>query len=111
MRQIALVVLLAAAGIGHAAEVSLVVPTDRGAKYSVLEVTGKWPNRTILTKRVGSSGTSYSRRLYNCSNHTFKYLATGDTIAELAKSKADPAMGPLVSGSISDYVGKHACKR
>ena len=94
-----------------AAETPLAVPTDTKATYTVLEVGGKFPDRTIVTKRVGPSGTSYSKRLYNCNNSTVKYLGSGDTLADMAKSKPDPRMGPIVPRSIADYVGKRACKR
>lgn len=104
----ALVVMAPAA---FAVEKSMAIPTDAKAKYTILETGGKWPNRTIVTKRVGSSGTSYSKRLYNCSNNTVKYLGTGDTLAEMARSKADPKMSPIVGQSIADYVGRQACKR
>lgn len=96
---------------GLAAEVPLSIPTDAKANYTILEVGGEWPNRTIVTKRVGPSGTSYSKRLYNCSNNTVKYLGSGDTHADMAKSKADPKMAPIIPQSIADYVGRRACKR
>ena len=94
-----------------AAEKAMAVPTDAKAKYTILETGGKWPNRTIVTRRIGSSGTSYSKRLYDCSNNSVKYLGTGDTLTEMAQSKADPRMAPIVEQSIADYVGRQACKR
>ncbi len=103
--------LLVCAGSIHASEKPLTVPSDSKAKYTILEVGGKFPSRTIVTKRVGSSGTSYSKRLYNCSNHTVKYLGSGDTLSAMASSKPDPKMAEIVSGSIADYVGRQACKR
>lgn len=111
MQRIILFVLVLSSSATFAAEKALHVPTDAKAKYTILEIGGKWPNRTIVTKRVGSSGTSYSKRLYNCSNNTVKYLGTGDTPAEMAQSKPDPHMAPIVSRSIADYVGREACKR
>lgn len=94
-----------------AAERALHVPTDANATYLIIESGGKWPNRIIVTKRTGSSGTSYSKRLYNCANQTVKYLGTGDSLAELAKSVPDPKMGPIVERSIAYYAGQQACKR
>ena len=110
-RAILVLALAAFVPITLAAEKAMTVPTDAKAKYTILETGGKWPNRTIVTKRVGSSGTSYSKRLYNCSNNTVKYLGTGDTPAEMARSKPDPKMAPIVSQSIADYVGRQACRR
>ena len=110
-RTVLLLTLAVIAPAIYAVEKSMTVPTDAKAKYTILETGGKWPNRTIVTKRVGSSGTSYSKRLYNCTNNTVKYLGTGDTLAEMAQSKADPKMAPIVGQSIADYVGRQACKR
>ena len=111
MQRVVVFALLLIAPATFAAEKALSVPTDAKAKYTILETGGKWPNRTIVTKRVGPSGSSYSTRLYNCSNNTVKYLGTGDTPAEMARSKPDPGMAPIVSQSIADYVGRQACKR
>ena len=102
--------LVAVAPATFAAEKAMSVPTDAKAKYTILEIEGKLPNRTIVTKRVGPSGTSYSKRIYNCSNKTVKYLGTGDSLAEMARSKPDSNMAPIVSQSIADYVGRQACK-
>lgn len=110
-RLVFVMAFLAASTVAHSAERPLIVPTDAKAKYAVLEIGGKFPDRTIVTKRVGSSGTSYSKRLYNCSDNTVKYLGTGDTLAEVARSKPDPKMAPVVSQSIAEYVGREACKR
>ncbi|MGQ0529943.1 MAG: hypothetical protein ACT4PG_09055 [Panacagrimonas sp.] len=101
---------LAISASALAAEKTLSVPSDSKAQFFVLEKGGKGAERTIVTKRVGPSGTSYSKRLYNCTDGTVKYLGTGDSLAEMASSKADPNMGPIVQGSIAYYVGVEACK-
>ncbi len=111
MRHLAIVSILIGASSALAADATLRIPTDPKATYTILEVGGEWPDKTITTKRVGSSGTSYSKRLYNCAEHTVKYLGTGDTIADLAKSKPDPRMAPIVPNSIADYVGRQACTK
>ena len=93
-----------------ATESTLNVPSDSKAQFFVLEKDGKGAQRTIVTKRVGSSGTSFSKRLYNCNDNTVKYLGTGDSLASMATSKADPNMASIVQGSIAYYVGVEACK-
>jgi hypothetical protein len=93
-----------------AAETPLDVPSDPKARYFVLEKVGKGAERTILTKRVGPSGTSFSRRLYNCSQGTVKYLGTGDTLEQMKRSKPDANMSPIVNGSIAFHVGREACR-
>lgn len=104
-------IMLAASTLVSAEGKPFPVPSDARATYFILEVSGNWPDRTIVTKRIGSSGTSYSKRLYDCSNATVKYLGTGDTMAEMGNSKPDPKMSPIVSQSIADYVGRQACIR
>lgn len=112
MHRLALAIgMFATSFTSFAAEKNLAVPTDAKAKYTILEIGGKWPDRTIVTKRVGSSGTSFSKRIYNCSNNTVKYLGSGDTLIDMGKSNPDPKMAPVVPQSIADYVGRQACKR
>jgi len=103
--------MLAISVVSFAAEKDLAIPTDARAKYTILEIGGKWPDRSIVTKRVGSSGTSYSKRIYSCSNNTVKYLGSGDSLTEMRRSNPDPKMAPIVQRSIADYVGREACKR
>ncbi len=83
------------------------------AKYFVLEKNMKVNNnknlRSIVTKRVGSSGVSYSKRLYDCKNNTVKYLGTGDSIDAMNKSKEDVNMSSVVAGSIAYEVGLIIC--
>lgn len=111
MCRIAFVIPLLVPLFSFGAEIPLIVPTDARAKYWVLETGGAWPNRTIVTKRVGPSGTSYAKRLYDCSNRTVKYLGDGDTLEEMARSTPSPKMAPIVPESIADYVGREACRR
>ena len=105
---VSLSLFIAASAI--AAEKPLSVPSDPKAQFFVLEKGGSGTQRTIVTKRVGPSGIGYSKRLYNCTDSTVKYLGTGDSLAAMVASKADPNMGPIVQGSIAYYVGVEACK-
>jgi hypothetical protein len=89
----------------------IAVPTDPSAQYTVLKVGGKHQNRSIVTKRTGPSGTSYSKRLYDCSAGNVKYLGSGDTLEEMRRSRPEPQMAPVVPRSIADYVGRAACER
>jgi hypothetical protein len=93
-----------------AIETPINVPSDSKAQFSALEKSGSQAKRSITTKRTGPSGTSYSKRLYNCVENTVKYLGTGDSLAEMAASKADLKMSPIVAGSIAYFVGLEACK-
>jgi hypothetical protein len=93
------------------AEQVVSVPTDPSAKYTILEITKRSGGMVeVTTRRAGTSGTSYSKRLVDCVNGTFKYLGEGDTIEEMKNSKPSPSMAQLVRGSISTYVSEHACR-
>ncbi|RMP59131.1 hypothetical protein ALQ18_02160 [Pseudomonas marginalis pv. marginalis] len=91
-------------------EQALSVPSDSKAHYSVLQKDASGNQRTITTKREGPSGVSYSKRLYNCSQSTVKYLGSGDTIKQMKASKPDALMATIVPGSIAYYVGAEACR-
>lgn len=88
----------------------LAVPSDPKAQYFVFERGGTLTRPTIVTKRVGPSGTSFSRREFDCSARTVRYLGTGDSISEMNAGSPAPAMAPVVAGAIADYVGRAACK-
>ena len=47
---------------------------------------------TLVTKRVGPSGTSFSEKLFDCSTGTFEYLGDGDTREEMRRSDSWPEM-------------------
>lgn len=86
------------------------VPSDPKAQYYVLDKGGSRSLRAITTKRIGPSGTSYSKRLYNCAQNTVKYLGTGDSLSEMNNSSPSPSMGSIVNGSIAYYIGLEACR-
>jgi hypothetical protein len=89
---------------------TLAVPSDAKAQYFVLDKSGGVNSRVIVTKRVGSSGISYSRRLYNCSYNTVKYLGSGDSLAAMDASSPDANMSNVNAGSTAYYVGLEACR-
>jgi hypothetical protein len=105
------ILAMASAGAFSAMEVPLRVPSDSKATYYILEKGGKGHMRTIVTKRVGPSGTSYSKRLFDCNQGTVKYLGTGDTLAQMNAGKPDAKMTPVADGSIASYVGGAACAK
>jgi hypothetical protein len=87
----------------------LVIPTDSKARYWIVEQSGSVEEPILTTKRVGSSGTTFSRRVFDCSAKTFRYLAEGSTLAGMQSSQPDARKAPLVDGSISHYFWVHAC--
>ena len=108
------IVVLALAGCSSSPSeegTPLDVPSDAKAQYFVLEKGGTPERPTILTKRVGSSGTSFSRREIDCVAQSVRYLGTGDTREQMNASTPDASMAPIVPGAIADYVAKEACRR
>ncbi|MCG9100224.1 hypothetical protein [Laribacter hongkongensis] len=89
----------------------LYIPSDSQAKYTVINKRGSKKMPTLTTKRVGSSGVNYSKRLFDCKARTTKYLGTGDTMKEMKASMPDPKMSMIIDGSIADYQWKYACNR
>jgi hypothetical protein len=94
-----------------AAEYQLPIPSDAKAQYFVLEKGGTKDMPTMVTKRVGTSGTSYSWRVFDCKAGTVKYLGTGDSLEKMRASKPETNMAPLVEGSIAYYQWRHACSK
>ncbi|OAT21106.1 hypothetical protein M979_0335 [Buttiauxella noackiae ATCC 51607] len=110
MNKFILIIGLMVSFCAASSQQSIHIPTDSKASYTVLEKGNLGGLRTIVTKRDGSSGTSYSQRAYDCSNGQVKYLGTGDSLAEMKASKPDPNLSPIIEQSIAYYVGKEACK-
>lgn len=90
--------------------VPLYVPSDAKAKYTVLNKSSDGAYRIITTRRDGSSGITYSKRIYDCAGNKTKYLGTGDSLTQMENSTSDPSMYEIVENSIAFYVGKEACK-
>jgi hypothetical protein len=65
----------------------------------------------VLTRRDGSSGTSYARREVNCTAPmTFRYLGDGDTVDEARKDTPNQGhMAHLVPGAISAEIVEAVC--
>lgn len=95
----------------RAAEIRLPVPRDSKAAYFRLEKGEKPGESTLLTKRVGPSGTSYARNVFNCAAGTTKYLGTGDTLEDLKASKSESTPYTLVERSVAWYQAQYACRK
>ena len=107
---ICIVVLLVLGETGLAKSVR--VPTDPNVTYDIQILdTGTGSDAVaVLSKRVGSSGTSFALREVNCLNLTFRYMSEGDTMEQLkANIRDDAKMTQLLEGSISYYIALAAC--
>ena len=100
-----------------AMSVPLAVPSDPKAEYMLLDFEQVLPGLIIATtRRDGPSGVSYSVRVFDCESMRFKYLADGESLAQVrAKAAAAPRrragrdLAPLTRGSISYFVARQAC--
>lgn len=90
---------------------ALPVPSDQRASYFVMDkVVVHGASRIIVTRRVGPSGETWSRRTFNCADYTVKYLGSGSSRAEMDAGKPDPNMANVLPGTIADDVGRAACR-
>jgi hypothetical protein len=66
----------------------------------------------VVSRRDGSSGTSYARREVDCKSNSTRYLGEGDTYAQALETSStlDP-MSRAVEGSISSEIAIQACLR
>lgn len=89
----------------------LAVPSDAQARFYVLERSGSASNPTIVTKRIGTTFTSFARREYDCARKLVRYLGFGDTREQMNAATPPSDWGPITDGAIADYVGRAACGR
>jgi hypothetical protein len=90
--------------------IGFTVEADPGVEYIVFDVI-KRPDGLIevFSRRNGKSGISYAKRLVDCNNWTFKYLADADTIEDLANENPMEKMAELTFGSSSTVVSYYGC--
>ncbi|MDU5747883.1 MAG: hypothetical protein E6Z79_01120 [Haemophilus parainfluenzae] len=108
-KAVLLVVLFASAG-ASSAPYNLYVPSDANATYTVIDKGSKGELKTIITKREGKAGITYSQRAYDCEMRQVMYLGSGETIEQMRSSKADERLSPINEKSIAWYVGQEACQ-
>lgn len=84
---------------------------DPTAAYSLLSVKpGEGGNIVAMTRRTGSSGTSYSNREIDCRGQLARYIGEGDTREEAERpSRNAGEMAPLVEGSSTWAAVQAAC--
>ena len=89
------------------------VPADAKASYVLLSVKpGEGGNIIAMTRRTGSSGTSYSNREIDCGAQLARYIGEGDTREEAEKPAPNPGdMAGLVEGSSTWAAVQAACAK
>lgn len=85
------------------------IPSDMKARWGLIDIKQDPSGSIIFTHRIGTSGTTYSIRQYDCASDKVRYVATGETIAEMRSSKADARMSDIQGHSIAYYLGRLAC--
>jgi hypothetical protein len=90
----------------------IVVRSDPGVAYHLIRMTADEGGLlTIVTRRDGPSGTSFSRRELDCIAAQFRYLGEGDLLEDAERDGPATKLAPLVDGSISDAIARHACAK
>jgi hypothetical protein len=88
-------------------------PSDPGADYRILSIKRR-PNGNleVVSRRDGSSGTSFARREIDCESETYRYLGEGDTRKGAETDGPNPGpMTAITGSSASSDVLRAACAR
>ncbi|NAS95995.1 hypothetical protein [Pseudomonas syringae] len=92
------------------AEVKIInIPLDPAGKHALVEKSGSPDLRVVVTRREGLLGVIYSKRLYNCENHTVNLVGTGSTLEIMEQSNAVSGMAPIIRNSTDDSISSEAC--
>lgn len=110
MKKIIIALLIGTPFLVMSQEESIYIPSDPNATFTVLDKGTKGSLKTIVTKRDGKLGVTYSNRAFDCENRQFMYLGSGESLDEMRASKQDNKLSPIFENSIADYIGREACK-
>jgi hypothetical protein len=88
------------------------VPWHTSTRLVALDLKQTGPHTVeILTRRDGKTGTTYTRRVIDCAERTFRYLGEGTSEAMArAGHGAEREMSPLREGTIPFQVAAYACR-
>jgi hypothetical protein len=92
---------------------AIAAPSDPNASYRILKIS-KMSNGNIevISRRDGTSGTSYARREIDCNAYKYRYLGEGDALAEAEQDSSNIGnMSELTGTSASSDVANAACKK
>lgn len=87
------------------------VPADPNAAYSLVGVRSADDGNIIaMTRRIGPSGVSFSRREIDCRRQRARYIGEGDTYREAERAAANPGeMASSIEGSSTHAAVQVAC--
>ena len=108
---LALLLLIPSLSWGNSTAISVNVPSDPGVNYAIIVQDYGGGTKSVVTKRDGKSGITYSIREVDCNFETFRYMGEGDTLEEAINNLDDTQkMSPITNGSVSYFILKAACK-
>ncbi|ODJ94917.1 hypothetical protein BB779_16910 [Pseudomonas viridiflava] len=93
----------------HAEAKPIAVPIDPAAQHALVDKSGTMTHRVVVTKRESLLGVIYSKRVYNCDNHTVNLVGTGETLEIMESAHAVSGMGPVIRDSTAQYIQTEAC--
>lgn len=88
---------------------SLQASFDPDARYSIVSISGSLEDRSVITQRIGLSGTSYSARQFNCVTGKVRLMGSSTSLQDLANAQADDEATPIFKGSLSRTISEAAC--
>jgi hypothetical protein len=92
-----------------AIERTINVPTDSGAKYSIVSIEGSGADRVAIVKRADRYSIGYTKREYDCSTHKTRSLGTASNLEDLNKAPADTGFTSISRGSVTQFIGPVIC--
>lgn len=93
----------------HAEDVPLNIKTDLKGKFFLVEKAGSSDKPTLLIKSVSGDYSDFTKREFDCSARTSRYLSTGASQQQMAPIKPEEEMLPIKAESINDQLFKVAC--
>ncbi|AAO56093.1 MULTISPECIES: hypothetical protein [Pseudomonas] len=93
----------------HAEAKAIPIPHDPTGQHALVEKSGSAQERVVVTRRDGLLGVIYSKRVYNCANHTVNLVGTGSTLEIMEQARAVSGMGPVIRDSTAEYIQTEAC--
>jgi len=94
-----------------AAEEPVKLKLKASGEYFLMERAGTAQLPTMVVKRIGPSGTTYSRRAFDCAAKTAMLLGSGDSLETMAKDQPEASQTPLRKDSVTEQLWRIACAK
>jgi hypothetical protein len=93
----------------HADDIPLDIKTDLKGKFYLVEKAGSTDNPTLVIKSVVGDYNDYSKREFDCTAHTVRYLSTGKNLQQMVLIQPESEMSAITPDSINDQLLRLAC--